>query len=66
MLIIGTFSLQQASASAISSLKIVSYIDYDCADFGTQERAQKEFDKFKYDKGEFNDAGYWVGPYYDK
>jgi hypothetical protein len=66
MLLIGTFSLQQASALAISSSTVVSYVDYDCADFGTQERAQKEFDKFKYDKGQLDGAGEWVGPYYDK
>lgn len=66
ILIIGTLSLQQTPVSAISSSATVSSVDYDCADFGTQERAQKEFDRFKYDKSEINGAGDWVGTYYDK
>lgn len=65
VLVVGTVSIQQSSALALIS-KDISYVDYDCTDFGTQEGAQKEFDKFKYDNGEFDSAGDWVGTYYDK
>lgn len=64
--IIGALTPLSTPALALSHSMPISYIDYDCTDFGTQERAQKEFDKFKYDKGEWDNAGEWVGPYYDK
>lgn len=53
-------------ALAMSRPMPVSYIDYDCIDFGTRERAQAEFNKFKYDKGKRDSDGNWIGPYYDK
>ena len=50
LLILGTSSWQQSPVQAASASQVVSYVDYDCEDFGTRERAQSEFNKFTFDK----------------
>lgn len=57
LLVIGAWSLQHKSTFAASTERSISVIDYDCTDFGTRERAQAEFDKYKYDKVEFDGDG---------
>lgn len=45
LLVIGGWSWQQAPVYALTESEVVSYVDYDCSDFGTRERAQSEFIK---------------------
>ena len=50
LLLLGAWTLQLVPVDASSAFKVVSYVDYDCEDFGTRERAQSEFNKFTFDK----------------
>ena len=50
LLVLGTWSWQQAPARAISISNMISYQDLDCSDFGTQERAQRELTIFHVDE----------------
>jgi len=45
LLVIGGWSWQQAPVYALTELEVMSYVDYECSDFGTRERAQSEFIK---------------------
>jgi hypothetical protein len=45
-----TLLLQQTTAHAGSTSRSVSYVSYNCEDFGTKERAQSEFNRFSFDK----------------
>jgi hypothetical protein len=47
---LGVWAWQLAPTNASSESKVASYMNYNCEDFGTRERAQSEFNKFTYDK----------------
>jgi hypothetical protein len=50
LLMLGTLLWQQAPAQASSTSRAVSYVNYNCEDFGTRERAQSEFNKHRTDR----------------
>ena len=50
LIVFGAWSSHQAPIHALTASKVVSYVDYDCSDFGTKERAQSEFIKSAKDR----------------
>jgi len=50
LLILGISSWQQSPVQAASASQVVSYVNYNCSDFGSRERAQSEFNQYTFDK----------------
>ena len=50
LLILGTWSLQLSPVRAANTSQVLLYVNFNCADFGSRERAQSEFNKFSFDK----------------
>jgi hypothetical protein len=50
LLTITSWLWQQNPVHAASTSRAPAYVNYNCADFGTRERAQSEFNKFSYDR----------------
>ena len=50
LLVIGEWSWQQSPVQAASASPVVSYVNYNCSDFGSRERAQSEFNQYTFDK----------------